>query len=168
MGEDMDKSTSSTDKLNKEIAERKRIEKKLKATEEQAEQTNRQLEAAIEQANLMVKEAIAANDAKSQFLANISHEIRTPMNAIIGFSDILAEEQITGNEREEYISLIRESSKHLSDLMNNILDFSEIEIGKLHVEITECSLAELFDTIESLMKHTVEKKGLSFEIIQLN
>ena len=66
--------------------------------------------------------ADAANQAKSQFLANMSHEIRTPMNTIIGFSDILADEDLT-EEQAGYVKLVRDSSKNLLDLIKDILDF---------------------------------------------
>ena len=141
-----------------DITERKQAEKEL-------EQFSRQLEASVERANLLAQEATVADLAKSQFLANMSHEIRTPMNAIIGFSQILAEENLT-DEQRLHIDIIRQSAEHLLELINDILDFSKIEAGKLNIEIVDCSLEHLFAGVESLMRLQAKEKGIAFEILQ--
>jgi len=141
-----------------DITERKRTEQKL-------EQVNRQLEASVEQANLLARQAMAANTAKSEFLANMSHEIRTPMNGIIGFSEVLAEERLTA-EQKHYVDIIRASAENLLQLINDVLDFSKIEAGKLNIEITDCSLQELLAVVESLMRPVATEKGLEFELLQ--
>ena len=122
-----------------------------------AKRAERQLETAMHKAE-------AANIAKSQFLANMSHEIRTPMNAIIGFSDILADEDLTG-EQKENLNIIRESGRNLLDLINDILDFSKIEAKQLEIEMVECSLGRILSAIESMMKLMAEKKSLDFKIV---
>ena len=162
----------SYDGLLQDITERKRIEEALiqvkEQTEEsktQLEQVNRELEASFERANLMTKEAIRANEAKSGFLANMSHEIRTPMNAIIGFSELLAEQEMT-DEQREHVNLIRESGENLLAVINDILDFSKIEAGKLNTEIVECSLGQLLVGIEMLMRPAAERKALEFKVHQ--
>ena len=106
-----------------------------------------------------------ANVAKSQFLATMSHEIRTPMNAIIGFSDLLSEEDLTKDQRED-VEIIRESAKNLLLLINDILDFSKIEAGQLQTEIIDCSLSKTINSVESMMRPKATEKGIEFEIIE--
>ncbi|MHC4221366.1 MAG: PAS domain-containing sensor histidine kinase, partial [Planctomycetota bacterium] len=155
-----------------DITRRVESEKELKQAKESAEkakaeleQVNIQLEDSVERANLMTQEAVVADAAKSQFLANMSHEIRTPMNAIIGFSEVLAEEQLT-EEQKHHIDIIRDSAANLLQLINDILDFSKIEAGKLDIEFTDCPLEQLFAVIESLMRPSAKSKDLGFEILQ--
>jgi len=126
---------------------------------------NRQLELSIERANMMTEEAQRANHAKTDFLANMSHEIRTPMNAIIGFGDLLTDEDLT-EKQQKYINTIRDASENLLDLINDILDTSKIEAGKLQTEIIEYSLAKVIHKLDSLMRPNAENKGLKFEIVK--
>jgi len=111
------------------------------------------------------EQAEAANEAKGQFLANMSHEIRTPMNAIMGFSDILADGDLS-DEQKESVNIIRESGHNLLRLIDDILDFSKIEAGQLDTESIDCSLARLLDTVGSLMRPKVTEKGLEFKVVE--
>jgi PAS domain S-box-containing protein len=139
-----------------DITERKNYEGKL-------QQINDHLEKQTDFANSMAAEAEAANKAKSQFLANMSHEIRTPMNAIIGFSDILADEDLT-EEQKETLDIIRNSGHNLLMLINDILDFSKIEAGQLTVEMVDCSLGDILNSLESMMRVKASEKGIDFKI----
>ncbi len=132
---------------------------------QEAEQFNDELECSVERAKMMTEEAVVANKAKSEFLANMSHEIRTPMNAILGFGQLLAEEGLT-EEQKGYVDIIQTSGENLLRVINDVLDFSKIEAGKLDTEIINCSLGQLLDTMESLLRPEAEDKGLDFEIIQ--
>ncbi|MBW8035080.1 MAG: response regulator [Planctomycetes bacterium] len=136
-----------------------------KFAEENLQKLNEQLAASTEQSNLMAEEALNANRAKSEFLANMSHEIRTPLNAILGFGDVLAEEELT-IEQSKFIDIIVQSGNNLLNLINDILDFSKIEAGKLETEIVDCSLAEILAGIDSLLRPEAMKKKLKFEILQ--
>jgi len=149
-----------------------RSEKSLKEANELTEKSrnelarlNTQLEASVKQANVMTCEAQAASEIKSQFLANMSHEIRTPMNAIIGFTEVLVEEDLT-DEQKEFVAIVMDAGRTLLTLINDILDFSKIEAGKLDIESVHCSPTKLLTTVESLMRPLAAKKGLELEVIR--
>ncbi len=132
----------ANEQLSSEIARRKITEEALVLSREQAE---------------------AANIAKGEFLANMSHELRTPMNAILGFTGLLADEELTEIQRS-YVDLANDGGRNLLRLIDDILDFSEIDAGELDTEITECSLEDLLNSVESSMRPQAEKKGLAFQI----
>jgi len=128
-------------------------------------QREQEILAAKERAEFLVQEAQIAVRAKSRFLANMSHEIRTPMNAIVGFSNLLAEEDLTEGQRED-VDIVRESAQSLLNLIDDILDFSRIEAGQLAVEIVDCSLGKLLSLLESTMRPQAIKKSLDFRVVQ--
>lgn len=104
-----------------------------------------------------------ANRIKSDFLANMSHEIRTPMNAVIGFADVLAEENLT-QDQKNYVHSIRSSASNLMIIINDILDFSKIEAGKMTIETLRTDLPKLLDSLQKMMKFEAQKKNLDFAI----
>ena len=118
-----------------------------------------------QQLAMALEEAEKADNAKSEFLANMSHEIRTPMNSVIGFSELLADEDLTDNQRK-YIDLIRQNGKHLLQLINDILDLSKIEAGKIDIELRNSSLETLLSAVESMMSFHAKEKGIEFKIIE--
>lgn len=106
-------------------------------------------------------DAEAANKAKSDFLANMSHEIRNPMNAIIGFTDILRR-GFEDNEatRREYLNTVHASGNHLLGLINDILDLSKIESGRMEMEICDCQPHRLMSEVVSVMKMKADESNL--------
>lgn len=103
--------------------------------------------------------AEGANRAKSAFLANMSHEIRTPMTAILGYADLLLDEDQTEYERRQCVDTIRRSGSHLLSIINDILDLSRLEAGKMPLELMECSpLSTAGDVVSLLRVKAIEKQ----------
>ena len=109
-----------------------------------------------------MNKAEAANRAKSEFLANMSHEIRTPMNAIIGFADLLASETADVRQRHQ-ASVIVKSGKSLLRLINDVLDLSKIEAGKLDISPEPSSLAPLLEELRQIFSQRAREKGIALE-----
>ncbi|MFA5816218.1 MAG: ATP-binding protein [Bacteroidales bacterium] len=99
---------------------------------------------------------------KSAFLANVSHEIRTPMNGILGFAEILKEPKLTGEEQQEYISIIEKSAARMLNIINDIVDISKIESGLMKVNATESNVNEQIEYIYTFFKPEIEGKGMQF------
>lgn len=109
-------------------------------------------------------DAVEASKAKSDFLAKMSHEIRTPMNGILGFAGELENADLPEDERRESIALIRSSGEHLLQIINDILDISKIEAGKLECEFLQVSPAKLISQVVSSYRALASDKGLELEI----
>ncbi len=120
-----------------------------------------QLEDALLQAN-------RANKAKSIFLSNMSHDIRTPMNAIVGFTTLALNHIEHKDQVEEYLKKIMTSGNHLLNLINDVLDMSRIESGKMHLEEKPCSLSEIICGLRNIVQADVHAKQLELYIDTVN
>jgi len=129
--------------LIRDMTERKQAETELRRAKEAAE---------------------AASITKGEFLANMSHEIRTPMTAILGFTDNLFDANLSDLDKLDAIHTIRRNGEHLLQIINNILDLSKIEAGKLEVECIRCSPVAVVAGVESLMRVQMSVRDLSFDI----
>ena len=116
------------------------------------------------QIKLAMQEATTANKAKSIFLARMSHELRTPLNAILGFTNILKKSMNTSNQEKENLNIIKRSADHLLSIINEILELSKIEAGKMELSPKEFNFYELIKDIENLFATRYETKGLDFSI----
>jgi len=127
-----------------DITEAKRVESQLKAAKTSAEE---------------------ASNLKTAFLANMSHEIRTPLGAIIGFTELLKDPHISPHDEANYIEVISRSGKALTRLIDDILDLSKVEAGKLEVEKVDFSLTELLDEVSAMFSEKARKKniGIAFQ-----
>lgn len=119
------------------------------------------LEDALMQAN-------QASKAKSVFLSNMSHDIRTPMNAIVGFTSLAITHIDHKEQVEEYLSKIMTSGNHLLNLINDVLDMSRIESGKVQIEEKPCSLSEIVYGLRSILQADVNAKQMEFQISMEN
>jgi signal transduction histidine kinase len=160
-------------KLEIEIQSRKESEKLLEeksrelfANSEKLRVINRDLEQIIEQRTHDLEEsrdnAVIANLAKSQFLANMSHEIRTPIHGILGMVEVLSSETKDSTQKE-YLDNILNAGELLLSIINDILDLSRIESGKIEIEENEFSPNELINNLCIPFGPQASKKGITFE-----
>lgn len=160
-----------------DITERKKLEQDLRERSAQLAEANRGLQAMNEEQQAMneelqtqQKELFGANirlaeasRAKSDFLANMSHELRTPLNSILGFSEILHDEMYgpLSELQKEYVSHINGSGKHLLGLINDILDLSKVESGRMELNVTRFSLKEVLNGALVMVREKAMKHGIN-------
>ncbi|HRJ72285.1 MAG TPA: PAS domain-containing protein, partial [Terrimicrobiaceae bacterium] len=139
-----------------DVTARKQIEDELREAKARLEQT-------VHTEKELTRTARAAERAKSEFLAVMSHEIRTPMNGVLGFADLLAQTTLDGNQRD-FIHTIQRSGTALLRIIDDILDYSRLEAGRLKIEDAAFSLRQLLENVEGLMSPAAHQKGVRLEI----
>jgi len=166
--------------INRKLEAERRIvqlqQQKLLDSKEELLEQNNQLQTTQEVLRIQIEEyaavqillqeakvvAESANAAKSEFLANMSHELRTPMNGVIGMAQLLAMTALS-EEQQEYVTILKSSGTNLLTLINDILDLSKIEAGKIKIEPTEFSLQHSITDALLTLKSVAVKKGLALE-----
>jgi signal transduction histidine kinase len=136
----------------------------LTGTKRRLQELNKELEERVVQLRHAKEAAEAANATKSEFLANMSHEIRTPLGAILGFSELMLRPETTVSERAKGVETIKRNGKLLSTIINDILDLSKVESGKLEVEKSIVSFEEIFPDIKSLLTLEAKEKGIELTV----
>ena len=147
----------------KEKDSRLRLEYKVTERTEDLESANKDLEAAniqLEQAKQLSEQA---NQLKTAFVANMSHEIRTPLTAILGFTEQVIADTPRTPHQLDLLGRVLKSGKHLLSLINNILDLSKIEAGKIDLEVSRFDMFELFNDVVSIMSNQAAERQLNFE-----
>jgi PAS domain S-box-containing protein len=108
--------------------------------------------------------AQAGSDAKSAFLANVSHEIRTPLTAILGYAELLRDQDLSPEKRMQWVEVIRRNGQHLVSLISGLLDLAKIEAGKVNVQRAPCDLSQLASELAVLFRPQAAAKGLRFQM----
>jgi len=118
-----------------------------------------------EELMLAKKLADVASETKSRFLANMSHEIRTPLAVILGFSEILSSPRFKPSEKIEASAAVQRNGQHLLKIIDEILDLSKVEAGKLDIEQSEISVVDLVNTVKTSMAISAKQKGLDYRVV---
>jgi len=142
------------------------LEEKRQQAEQELEEKNKQLMAQQQELMEKTKEVEAASQAKSDFLANMSHELRTPLNVIIGFSELMAD-GVPGeinSEQKQCLDDILSSSKHLLGLINDVLDLSKVESGKVKLRLAEVTLPDILEELKRTMMPILAPRKQSLDI----
>ena len=149
--------------IDRDISDRKRAEESLRKSHEELEWRVRERTAELE---LAKAQAESANRSKSEFLANMSHELRTPLNHIIGFTELLVDKRLgaLNDVQEEFLNDVLSSSKHLLSLINDVLDISKVEAGRLDLELKDVSLRTLIESSLMMVKEKAITHGITLMV----
>ncbi|MEK4028449.1 response regulator [Pseudobacillus sp. FSL P4-0506] len=157
---------TQSEELKMQSEELQMINEQLESRTQEAEQKTKDLEVAKKDLEEKAKQLTLGSKYKSEFLANMSHELRTPLNSILILSEMLAENSSgsLSEEELEFAGIIHSSGQDLLNLINDILDLSKVEAGKLDVVINEVNMTELPASLERNFTHIANQKGLDFNI----
>ena len=152
-------------KLKLEIQERERSEEALRYSEHKSREAEEISRLARERAEKLAVMAESASKAKSQFLANMSHEIRTPLNSIIGFTELLDSTSMD-SQQKQYLNSVKTSAEVLLILINDVLDISKIEAGKMQINPSPVKIAKIFNDMGVIFKQKADEKGLNLRFLE--
>jgi signal transduction histidine kinase/DNA-binding NarL/FixJ family response regulator len=144
----------------------RQLRQSFETLEQRVVERTEDIQLAKEQALEAQRAAEAANRTKSLFLANMSHELRTPLNAVLGFSQLMKNDAAATAQQKENLEIITRSGEHLLTLINNVLEISKIESGRVELEEGPVDLGQLLEEIKSLMHVSALEKGLYFTLEQ--
>ncbi|QQZ10174.1 CHASE3 domain-containing protein [Heyndrickxia vini] len=158
---------TQSEELNMQSEELRMINEQLEERTEEAEERTRELEVAKEELEAKARQLTLSSKYKSEFMANMSHELRTPLNSILILSEMLAEnsDNNLSEENAEFARVIHTSGKDLLALINDVLDLSKVEAGKLDMVFAEMNMSELPSHLERNFSHIAKQKELDFHIL---
>ncbi len=138
----------------------------IKKQNESLVELHQKLKEKADELEIQKRKAEEATKLKSQFLASMSHELRTPMNSILGLTELIIDDKNLAEKNKERMDVVLRSGRRLMNLINDILDLSKIEAGKMEVRNEEVLIEELLKEVENYITPLVEKKELSFKIVR--
>ena len=154
----------SSTQLQAEIDKRRTLTNELTKTAVELEKHQQSLEKTIQELSVTKEAAEAANIAKSTFIATMSHELRTPLNAILGFSELMSLDKNATAKQKETLAIINRSGAHLLSMINDVLDISKIEAGRLELDIQPIDMIKLLQDIGEMINGRLLNKPLNFKL----
>ncbi len=154
----------SSTQLQAEIDKRRTLTNELTKTAVELEKHQQSLEKTIQELSVTKEAAEAANIAKSTFIATMSHELRTPLNAILGFSELMSLDKNATTKQKETLAIINRSGAHLLSMINDVLDISKIEAGRLELDIQPIDMIKLLQDIGEMINGRLLNKPLNFKL----
>ncbi|MCT7950967.1 AAA family ATPase [Ancylothrix sp. C2] len=153
---------ANLEKANQQLAEyNHNLEGKVEERTQELQEKNARLEVEIKERQRAEQAAETANRAKSQFLANMSHELRTPLNGILGYAQILKRDQNLNQQQNKGVEIIHRCGEHLLTLINDVLDLSKIEAGKMELYLSDLHLSDFLQGIAEICHVRAQQKGIS-------
>lgn len=150
--------------LQQLLAQKEKAGEELLDKNKELAETTQDLEKAVLKANRLTEQANKANMAKSAFLANMSHELRTPLNAILGFSQLMERDPQATQKQKRNLSIINRSGEHLLGLINDVLEMSKIETGRIYLHEECCELWQILTSVEEMTRGQAQAKGLELRV----